>query len=178
MFRYSASCLSISVQHVFSTKVPSYTALLELDKKIRQFPVPPHLQSPIPGSEAGRSWSHDEIRANQQFCAVCVRHSSESMPTLFQCSTDQHTDLLYIHRTPFSQAIRAEPADPLNHKFGPSVLATYRSATTFISTLRSLYAVHPNIAGQEWFFWSGVFSSCVSYRSLRFFPGLVETYYV
>lgn len=178
MFRYSASCLSISVQHVFSTKVPSYTALLELDKKIRQFPVPPHLQSPIPGSETGRSWSHDEIRANQQFCAVCVRHSSESMPTLFQCSIDQHTDLLYIHRTPFSQAIRAEPADPLNHKFGPSVLATYRSATTFISTLRSLYAVHPNIAGQQWFFWSGVFSSCVSYRSLRFFPGLVETYYV
>lgn len=75
---------------------------------------------------------------------------------------DRYSDLLYIHRTSFAQAIRAEPADPLNHKFGPSVLATYRSATTLISTLRSLYAVHQNMASEQWFFWSGVFSSCVS----------------
>ncbi|KAL0564356.1 hypothetical protein V5O48_017694, partial [Marasmius crinis-equi] len=45
--RYAASCLSISVQHIFITKKLPYAALLDLDKKIRMFPVPTHLQAPL-----------------------------------------------------------------------------------------------------------------------------------
>jgi hypothetical protein len=82
-FRYSASCLSISVQQVFSTRVPNYTALLELDKKIRKFPLPSHLQSPVQASESDKVWLSDPARAMQQYCVVCERESSEkaSFPT-------------------------------------------------------------------------------------------------
>ncbi|KIJ65704.1 hypothetical protein HYDPIDRAFT_110852 [Hydnomerulius pinastri MD-312] len=153
-FRYSASCLSISVQHVFSTRIPCYSALLELDRKIRKFAVPPHLQCPIEASEVGRAWSSECPRAMQQYCALCERESN----------------LLYIHRSYFAQAIREAPNNPLQHKYAPSVLATYRSACRLISSLKGLYGVHPVATSQQWFFWSGVFSSCIVLGAL-----IVET---
>lgn len=82
-FRYSASCLSISLQHIFRTRVPAYSAVLNLDKKIREFPLPPHLQSPIQSSEPRRDWSEDTPRAMQQYCAVCQRESSKRSVILF-----------------------------------------------------------------------------------------------
>ncbi|KAH7923981.1 hypothetical protein BV22DRAFT_1167136 [Leucogyrophana mollusca] len=144
-FRYSASCLSISVQHVFSTRVPSYPVVLELDRKIRKFILPAHLQSPIQASEAGRAWSPEAPRAMQQYCALCER----------ECN------LLYIHRSYFAQAIRGASDNPLAHKYAPSVLATYRSASRLISSLQGLYAIHPIPMGRQWFFWSGIFSACI-----------------
>ncbi|KDQ61553.1 hypothetical protein JAAARDRAFT_704939 [Jaapia argillacea MUCL 33604] len=144
-FRYSATCLSISVTQAFSTKVPTYAALLELDKKIRTFPVPLHLQSPVQGPEAGRAWSPDPTRAMQQYCVVCERESN----------------LLYIHRSYFVQALRDKSGNPLAHKYAPSVLATYRSACRLITSLRGLYPIHPSLTSRIWFFWSGIFSACI-----------------
>lgn len=76
-FRYSASCLSISIQHIFTTRAPNYKALLDLDKKIRKFPVAHHLLSPIETSEPGRAWSSNRVHALQQYCVVCERESSK-----------------------------------------------------------------------------------------------------
>ncbi|TFK32802.1 fungal-specific transcription factor domain-containing protein [Crucibulum laeve] len=144
-FRYAATCLIASAQHVFSTKTPPYSALLDIDKRIRKFPMPSHLRSPVRVSEAGRSWSTDPSRAMQQYCALCLRESN----------------LLYIHRSYFAQAIRQDPENPLRHKYAPSVLATYRSACRLISSLRGLYPIHPRISSHSWYFWSGIFSSCI-----------------
>jgi hypothetical protein len=88
-FRYSASCLGISVQHVFNKGVPSYSALLELDCKIRKFNLPSHLQSPMEASEAGRAWSQEAPRAMQQYSALCDREASKLTPsTSDQISTN------------------------------------------------------------------------------------------
>ncbi|KAG1876498.1 hypothetical protein DFJ58DRAFT_178328 [Suillus subalutaceus] len=143
--RYSASCLGISVQHVFSTRVPSYSTLLELDRKIRKFSLPSHLQSPIEASEAGRSWSPEAPRAMQQYAALCQREAN----------------LMYIHRSWFVQAIREAPVNPLEHKYAPSVLAVYRSACRLISSLNGLYRVHSQPTDRTWFFWSAIFSACI-----------------
>uniref|UniRef100_A0A0W0FZD4 Xylanolytic transcriptional activator regulatory domain-containing protein n=1 Tax=Moniliophthora roreri TaxID=221103 RepID=A0A0W0FZD4_MONRR len=143
--RYAASCLSISVQHIFMTKKLPYAALLDLDKKIRKFPVPFHLQAPLAASEAGRAWSSDPRKAMQQYCILCERESN----------------LLYLHRSYFAQALREESNNPLAHRYTASVLATYRSACRLISSLKGLYPVHPEITETSWFFWSGVFSSCI-----------------
>ncbi|KAG1769517.1 hypothetical protein EV702DRAFT_1140943 [Suillus placidus] len=143
--RYSASCLGISVQHVFNTRVPSYSALLELDRKIRKFNLPSHLQSPMEASEAGRAWSPEAPRAMQQYAALCQREAN----------------LMYIHRSWFVQAVREAPANPLQHKYAPSVLAVYRSACRLISSLNGLYRVHSQPTDRTWFFWSSVFSACI-----------------
>lgn len=144
-YRYSASCLSLSIQHIFTTRAPNYKALLDLDKKIRKFPVAHHLLSPIETSEPGRAWSSNRVHALQQYCVVCERESN----------------LLYIHRSYFAQAIQGQSRNPLQHMYAPSVLATYRSACRLISSLRGLNVSHPGIAATTWFFWSGIFSSCV-----------------
>ncbi|KAF8892108.1 hypothetical protein BD779DRAFT_1437104 [Infundibulicybe gibba] len=143
-FRYSATCLSISVQHIFSTKAPSYAALLDIDRRIRKFPIPNHLRSPLRASD-GRVWSSDASHAMQQYCALCVRESN----------------LLYIHRSYFAQAIRDDSTNPLGHKYAPSVLATFRSACRLISSLKTLHPLYPTMVSHVWFFWSGIFSSCI-----------------
>ncbi|OJA10707.1 hypothetical protein AZE42_01058 [Rhizopogon vesiculosus] len=149
-FRYSASCLGISVQHVFHARVPSYSALLELDLKIRKFNLPSHLQSPMEASEAERAWSPEAPRAMQQYCALY----------------DKEANLLYIHRSWFAQAIRESPDNPLQHKYAPSVLAVYRSACRLISGLKGLYQVHPHPTSRTWFFWSSVFAACILLGSI------------
>ncbi|KAF8631863.1 hypothetical protein AX15_002133 [Amanita polypyramis BW_CC] len=144
-FRYAVACLAPAVRHIFSVRTPPYAALLELDKAIRGFSLPAHLRSPGRTSDSSKSWSPFPSCAMQQYCALCVRESN----------------LLYIHRSYFAQAIRQDSKNPLRHIYAPSVLATYRSACRLISALRGLFALHPQMTGQIWFFWSGIYSACI-----------------
>ncbi|KAG6332653.1 hypothetical protein ID866_6438 [Astraeus odoratus] len=160
-FRFSASCLSISVSHLFNTRPPNYQALLELDRKIRKFVVPSHLQSPTEASEVGRIWSMESSRAMQQYCSLCIQQSSERSQTHFCTVHSLHQDLLYIHRSYFAQAISEAPDDPLQHKYSASVIAVYRSACRLVFSLKGLYRVHPIPTSHQRFFWSGIFSCCV-----------------
>lgn len=162
-FRYTVACLAPTVQHTFSTKAPPYAALLELDKIIRRFVMPAHLRSPYKASDSTKSWSLDVSSAMQQYCALCLRESSEmDLVSTFKFTEPPVTDLLYIHRSYFAQAIRQDSENPLRHPYAPSVLATYRSACRLISALRGLCVLHPQMTVQVWFFWSGIYSACVS----------------
>jgi hypothetical protein len=60
-------------------------------------------------------------------------------------------DLLYLHRAYFVKAIRHPSRNPLGHKYSPSVLAAYRSARRLISSLRGVYAKHPQLTATIWF---------------------------
>lgn len=142
-FQYSASCLSACVSHAFNTRQPSYSAVLELDRKIRNVVVPSHLQAGP--SEVAYVWSSDSIKAMQQYCALLLRESN----------------LLYLHRGYFAQALKEAPDDPLKHKFSSSVMAAYHSSRKLVSNLKSLYTVHPDPVGRQQWFWSSFFSSCV-----------------
>ena len=81
-FRYSAACLAISVEHVFSTKAPPYQALAGIEKKIHNFPVPPHLHAPERASNPSATWASDPRRALQQYCVLCVKESSSLYPLI------------------------------------------------------------------------------------------------
>jgi hypothetical protein len=65
LYRFAAGCMSLATQHVFSTKRPTYSALLELDAKIRRFPIPRHLRCPM--DNPAMPWSDDPHIAMQQF---------------------------------------------------------------------------------------------------------------
>ena len=78
--RYAASCLSRTVRVVFSSKPPPYSEVMDLDKQIRKFPIPSALQCPTQeeeGPDPGQFWSTDPLQATKQFCALCIRESSE-----------------------------------------------------------------------------------------------------
>ncbi|KAI0255861.1 fungal-specific transcription factor domain-containing protein, partial [Lactifluus subvellereus] len=141
-FRYSAVCLSVSVQHAFSVPRASYSSLLEIDKRIRSFPLPSHLS---PASETGgQAWDANPSRAMQQFFALCERESN----------------LMYIHRCWFAEALRDSP-DPFQHKYAESVISVYRCANILINGLKSLTNAYPSAAGGVWFFWSSFYTSSI-----------------
>ncbi|KAI0048106.1 hypothetical protein FA95DRAFT_1595332 [Auriscalpium vulgare] len=141
-FRYSAACVSIAVQRAFAVQPMDYPSLLHLDKRIRMFPIPSHLQSP--GKNVTKSWNKDPSRAMQQYCV------------LGECEAI----LLYIHRSYFAQAL-CESEDPLQHKYSASVVAAYQSSLALIAGLKSLYAVHPKLSSRMWHFWSAFYTACV-----------------
>ena len=74
-FRYSAACLAPTVKFCSSLKTPGYSQFLELDRRIRTFPLPSHLQSPLDESPEG--WADDPSLAMQQYGVVCERESSK-----------------------------------------------------------------------------------------------------
>jgi hypothetical protein len=139
-FRFAASCLTSSVQCVFSTKPFSYNEILELDKKLRCFPVPSHLEAV---SNIERPWSTNPTHAMQQFFVTCQVESN----------------LLLLHRKYFALAISEE--NPLQHEYADSVLAVHRSACALISDLRKLYSQHRELTSVMWQFWTMIFSACV-----------------
>ncbi|CAA7267393.1 unnamed protein product [Cyclocybe aegerita] len=143
--RYAATCMKASADHVFSLFGPSYNALLELDKKIRNFIVPDYLHAPIDNVHLPLSWSQNPHIAIQQYCIMSV----------------QESNLLYVHRSYFAQAIRQMPKNPLLHKYATSVMSTFRSARRVIAGLRGVYPISPRVVSCNWFFWSCTFSACV-----------------
>ena len=76
LFHYIAACLSVSVQRTHSVHRASYSSFLDLDKRIRSFPLPSHLHSPVYGTERG-DWDATPSRAMQQYFAPCSIESSE-----------------------------------------------------------------------------------------------------
>ncbi|KZP31739.1 hypothetical protein FIBSPDRAFT_723809 [Athelia psychrophila] len=143
--RYAATCLTLSLQHVFCANSPSYSILINVDKELRQSPIPEHLRCPVDASDADCSWSIDPAKASQQYC----------VSNIHECN------LLYIHRSYFAQAMRAEPLDPLQHKYAFSVQAVYASARRLILGMQGLCFYHRSAARRQWFLWSSMFSGCI-----------------
>ncbi|KZP08682.1 hypothetical protein FIBSPDRAFT_1052268 [Athelia psychrophila] len=149
-FRFSVSALTPIMHYVFGVRKSTYSELLELDRKIRQVTIPDHLKTPMNFAQSKQSWSSDPHTAMHQYATLAV--------------VEMH--LLYIHRSYFARAIHEEPINPLKHEYGPSVMASYRSAYRMVCGLKDLYDDHQETAKQQRYFWSGMFSACVVLAAL------------
>lgn len=69
--------------------------------------------------------------------------------------------LLNMHRRYFAQALQDSPSDPLNHRYGPSVMAIYRSAWRLIGSHISGINRIPDLVARIPIFWSQAFSAAV-----------------
>ncbi|KAI0041617.1 hypothetical protein FA95DRAFT_1598877 [Auriscalpium vulgare] len=141
--RFSAACTSIAVQLAFTVQPLDYMCLLDLDKRIRTFPIPSHLRRPK--QDAQKTLNQDISRVMQQGAVVSLRE----------------TILLYIHRSYLTQAL-LEATDPLQHKYSPSVIAAYRSSLALIANIKVLNVTHPKFTSRRRYFWSGLYMCCVS----------------
>lgn len=166
-YRHAAACLWPTIK-LAAAEAASYDETMSLDRKIRTFPVPTHLQVSLQGSEVWQ-WSTDAGQAVQQYCIVADKELSKLRrfsPTVWVAYGN--IDLLFLHRNYVAVALRSENA--LAHKFGGSVLAAYRCATRMCFALRDLYRLHPKTVGGMWYFWSGIFSACVRLHHSRCRP--------
>ncbi|TFK56434.1 hypothetical protein OE88DRAFT_16711 [Heliocybe sulcata] len=139
--QYAVMLRNSIVPAAFGAKLPSYSTILDLDRKVREFPVPGYLR---PTCEAFRST--DPMYLFMQRGGVL--HKKEAT-------------LLYLHRGYFAQALQESPEDPLRHKYGTSVMAAYRSAYRLIIGLRDLFNLYAKPLSRMTIAWSHLFSGAI-----------------
>ncbi|KAG2116363.1 hypothetical protein BD769DRAFT_1629847 [Suillus cothurnatus] len=123
--------------NAFGAKTPTYSTILELDRKIRDFPVPPHLQ---PRCNENKTLTDAAILAHITFILIA---------------------LLNIHRRYFTQALEDQPNDLLKHKYGPSVMAMYRSAWRVIESHSHAVRKIPQAIERLSLIWSQALSAAI-----------------
>jgi hypothetical protein len=91
---------------------PSYEAILELDRKVREKTLPPSLNVFLT--------KDDDYVSPSTYMRGCVLSLYRSIA------------MLYIHRSFFAQAVLDHPFNPLRSPYAPSFLAAYRCASVII----------------------------------------------
>lgn len=94
--------------------------------------------------------------------------SHDVLVVLFRCTHHTTVVILHLHRPYFAQALSDMPHDLLKHRFGPSLMATYRSSWRLIEALRDLHRRAPFILGRIPLPWSYSISAAVSLFSPPF----------
>ncbi|KAG9222051.1 hypothetical protein CCMSSC00406_0008036 [Pleurotus cornucopiae] len=139
-WRYSALLQSV-ISTAFVPKPPPYATILELDRKIRDFPIPSHLRPACVTQDQIVGTAYDV----QRWFVLCAKE----------------TVLLNLHRGYFAQALQEQPLDYLKHRYGPSMLATYRSAWRLIETVIMSYNVNNLIMSRVALAWSQALSASI-----------------
>ncbi|KAI1786226.1 fungal-specific transcription factor domain-containing protein [Ganoderma leucocontextum] len=141
--RWGKECVSAVVMGTLTAQPPKYSAILELDRRIRDMPLPKYAQQPPP-PDAG-----------------LAQTMSHYMPINYL-----HLTLLYVHRCYFATALNDHPADPMRSQYAPSFLAGYRSATALLNSVREQYSRFPAQIARFWVIWTHAFSACVMLGSV------------
>jgi len=115
-----------------------YSTILELDKLVRNYPIPVPLQT----------------------------HNAQSRTLLLQqvsFTMTYESALLQLHRTYFMRALSGpEEAFNKRHRYAPSVVAVWLGAVRIIAAMESLYHREPELSARVVGFWSNVFAAVVS----------------
>ncbi|KZT04988.1 uncharacterized protein LAESUDRAFT_727563 [Laetiporus sulphureus 93-53] len=150
--RWGKECVAEVVQGTLTSRAPKYTVILDLDRKLRDMPLPKYAQGQPPqGAGLSQTMSH-------------------FMPVNYL-----HLTLLYVHRTFFAQALVDHPTDPLRSQYAPSFLAGYRSACALLGTIREQFALFPVQIARFWVLWTHAFSASVMLASVVTHGGTTKT---
>ncbi|KAI0642067.1 fungal-specific transcription factor domain-containing protein [Trametes meyenii] len=150
-FRFALQCVSEVASKTLTSEAPSYEVIMELDRKIREFPIPPDAAAmqediePPPDSEPPP--------LQESMIRFVLSHSREVI-------------LLFLHRTFFAQAIIDSPRNPLRSAYAHSFLAAYRSSGTILKVVRAQFSQYPQMCARFWVIWTFAFSSAVVFATV------------
>ncbi|TFK42264.1 fungal-specific transcription factor domain-containing protein [Crucibulum laeve] len=130
----------------FGPKQPPYPMILELDRKIRDFPIPEEWR-PIcpdlhPDADLGLS-SHTVMR---RWLILWAKEST----------------LLNLHRAYFAQALHDAPPDLSRHRYIPSIISVYRSSWRILQSLRLAWKGTPQVISRLSLPWSNALSAAIA----------------
>ncbi|KAF5352509.1 hypothetical protein D9756_006274 [Leucocoprinus leucothites] len=138
---YKYAILLHSIMAVaFGPKPPSYPTVLDLDLKVRNFPVPVR-------------W--------RPMCEEDTPAPPEVQMVRFLVSFAKESTLLNLHRSYFITALEELPEDLSNHQYIPSVLAVYRSAWRLMRGLRCIWNMTPELVSRMNVAWSQALSAAL-----------------
>ncbi|KAI9064180.1 hypothetical protein FKP32DRAFT_1570746 [Trametes sanguinea] len=150
--RFTSECMNLVYDQAFGAKTPTYSTVLQLDRKLRGFAVPPSLQ--IAG------FGNSESRVGSYY---------ESVPLILQrhlVLAIRESNLLYMHRGFFARAISDHPKDPLGSPYGGSFIAAYRSAGSLVALVRNIHSQLKELSERMWFLWTHLFSCSIILGSI------------
>jgi hypothetical protein len=177
--RFASECMSVVHDQAFGAKTPTYATVLQLDRKLRAFPVPPNLQVAGFGNSCPSESRHHESVSLilQRHIVLAIREMSMSCPCILSSTCELshvifsrskgllltllRSDLLYLHRSFFARALTDHPKDPLGSPYGTSVIAAYRSAGSLVALMRNLHTQLKEPSERMWFLWTHMFSCAV-----------------
>ncbi|PCH44398.1 hypothetical protein WOLCODRAFT_76356 [Wolfiporia cocos MD-104 SS10] len=149
--KFTSECMNSVYDQAFGAKTPTYSTVLQLDRKLRNFPVPPLLQIAGFGMDAR------------------VGNYTDSVPLILQRHTVlaiRESHLLYMHRGFFARAISDHPEDPLGSPYGSSFIAAYRSAGSLVALVRNIHSQLKELTERMWFLWTHLFSCSIILGSI------------
>ncbi|KAI6038583.1 fungal-specific transcription factor domain-containing protein [Pisolithus marmoratus] len=141
--KFARECVSAVTQHMQATKVPKYSDITALDRKIRDIELPTYTQR---RPEAGAGL--------------------EEAMKYYVPSNYRNMTLLYVHRCFFAEALSSNPANPMKSPYAPSFLAGYRSSWEILANVRAQFDLHPAQIARLWYIWSHAFASSVILSSV------------
>ncbi|TFK43632.1 fungal-specific transcription factor domain-containing protein [Crucibulum laeve] len=140
-YEFTKEIFASVLELTLTAKAPQYQTILDLDRKVREKTLPPHLNvfmSP-----------EDEHCTPSVYMRRCLLGQYRSVT------------LLYIHRSFFAQAMLDHPANPLRSPYAPSFLAAYRCASGVIKSSLNHYDRFPDLCGRWWGIWTHLFSAAI-----------------
>ncbi|KNZ82068.1 hypothetical protein J132_08251 [Termitomyces sp. J132] len=131
-------CLA-PVLEVISQPSLEYGVVVDLDTKIRDFSLPPRLRT-------GNTSNSRSLQMQKSSLSIALE-----------------AVLLQLHRSFFTRALSG-PEESFNrrHKYAPSVVAVFLSASRMIATVEDLYHREPQLTARILGYWSNAFSAAVA----------------
>ncbi|KXN83105.1 hypothetical protein AN958_01776 [Leucoagaricus sp. SymC.cos] len=116
-----------------------YKAILDLDRSIRDFSIPAPL------------------RNKEKLTSRAMLLQRASLGTALEAV------LLQLHRSYFIRALSGpEEAFNRRHKYAPSVVAVFLSASRMIATVQELFQREPELTARILWYWSNAFSAAIA----------------
>ncbi|KAJ3848820.1 fungal-specific transcription factor domain-containing protein, partial [Lentinula lateritia] len=143
-FRFASECLAEVVSRTLLAEAPTYTTIMELDRMVREFPLPEGFGDRGAGTNSDMSFS---------FMKCVLDHIRETV-------------LMYIHRSFFAQAIIDQPTNPLKSVYAPSFLAAYRASAAILKSVREQFILWPNSCARFWTMWTFAFTAAVVFGTV------------
>ncbi|KZP16299.1 hypothetical protein FIBSPDRAFT_921010 [Athelia psychrophila] len=148
--RFAIECVAEVAARVLTAETPSYTTVMELDRKVREFPL----------------WEDAKKTAMSEAPKTIEGMTPGEAITLCVMSHAREVVLLYIHRSFFAQALVEYPTNPLKSPYAPSFLAAFRASTTILRTIREHFEVRPALCSRFWQMWTCAFSASVVFGTI------------
>lgn len=150
-YEFVKETISVVLEQTLTAETPQYRTILELDRKVREKRLPPHLNVFMSPEEEHftpsvymRGCILGQFRAVSKFSILKLWLSTDSVSQA----------LLYIHRSWFAQAMLDHPVNPLRSPYAPSFLAAYRCASGVIKISLNHFDRFPELCCRWWGIWT------------------------
>ena len=140
-----------------SNVLPDYRSVLELDKAVRDFPLPGALKDPTlrrPKTTRSLVMQRAIVATNCEIGVIrCLAWNV--------CAHPSYLALLHLHHNYFAKFLSLPRRSTPIGEYVPSILATFSSACRLIATLETFYSQEPLLCSRFVRFWSNAAFSAV-----------------